>query len=56
MYMRSIQQDLLFHIFFMMEVKKTIADASRSLKPDEYNYGQMEKEALAIMFAIRKFH
>jgi hypothetical protein len=35
---------------------KAIAHASFSLKPAEQNYSQIEKEGLALIFAIRKFH
>jgi hypothetical protein len=35
---------------------KAIAHASCSLTPAEQNYGQIEKEGLALMFAVNKFH
>ena len=36
--------------------KKPVAHASRSLLPSEKHYSQIEKEALAIIFAVLKFH
>jgi hypothetical protein len=35
---------------------KAIAHASCSLKPVEQNYSQIEKEGLALIFAVKKFH
>ena len=36
--------------------KQTVAHASRFLLPTEKHYSQIEKEALAIIFAVTKFH
>ena len=36
--------------------ERPIAFASRTLQPSECNYAQLEKEALALVFAIKKFH
>ena len=38
------------------EEEKPIAFSSKTLTKSELNYSQLEKEALSIIFGIRKFH
>lgn len=35
---------------------KVVKDVARSLNYAERNYSQIEKEGLALMFAVKKFH
>ena len=38
------------------DIEHPIAFASRSLAPAEKNYSQLDKEALAIIFSVKRFH
>ena len=41
---------------WVMGSEHPVAFASRTLTDSEKNYSQIEKEALALSFGIRKFH
>ena len=40
----------------LLQEGKPVAFASRSLSPSERNYAQLEKEMLAVVFGLEKFH
>ena len=42
--------------YFSDEVEQPIAYTSRTLAPAEKRYCQLDKEALAIIFGLKKFH
>lgn len=46
---------VILHVF-PDKSEKAIAHAARALTPAEQNYSQIEKEGLALIFAITKFH
>lgn len=41
---------------FPNRAQKAVAHASRTFTPAEKNYGQIEKEALALLFAVEMLH
>jgi hypothetical protein len=52
----NTELEQLFYTDSLTEQKKADAHAGRALTQAEKNYGQIEKEALALVFAVRKFH
>ena len=46
---------VLCHVF-NNGTQKAVAHAARSLTPAERNYSQIEKESLAIIYAVKRFH
>ena len=47
---------MIFPSFFFYGNQLTIVQAARFFTTAEWNYGQIEKEALAIIFATKKFY
>ena len=41
---------------FPDKTEKAVEHASMSFTPAQQNYSQIEKEALALVFAVQKFH
>ena len=48
--------DLVLYCHLVDDQDQPIVFASRKLAPAEKNYSQLDKEGLAVMFAVKKFH